>query len=78
VSCDKNIIALVDNVSLLYVNKIASWGDNIYNDIGKLINILQALKKMKLNKHIVRLKDLKNGDIDASNYDKLEKKAKRK
>ena len=77
-SCDKNIIALVDNVSLLYVNKIASWGDNIYNDIGKLINILQALKKMKLNKHIVRLKDLKNGDIDASNYDKLEKKAKRK
>ena len=77
-SCDKNIIALVDNVSLLYVNKIASWGDNIYNDIGKLINILQALKKMKLNKHIVRLNDLKNGEIDASNYDKLEKKAKRK
>ena len=77
---DKNIIPMLDNISRLYVNKIASCGAKICTDWGKktlnLEHIFQALKEMKFDKHIDRLvkdvKDLKNGEIDTSNYDKLE------
>ena len=74
---DKNIIPMLDKISRLYVSKIASKGAEICAKWGKktlnLEHILEALKEMKLDKHIeLLIEHFKNSDIDTTKYDQLE------
>ena len=75
---DKNIIPMLDKISRQYVTYISSYGAKICTECGKktlnLEHILEALKKMKFQKHIEKLVEhlKKNGEIDTSKYDQLE------
>ena len=75
---DKNIIPMLDKISRQYVTYISSYGAKICTECGKktlnLEHILEALKKMKFEKHIEKLVEhlKKNGEIDTSKYDQLE------
>ena len=56
---DKNIIPMLDKISRQYVTYISSYGAKICTECGKktlnLEHILEALKKMKFQKHIEKL-----------------------
>ena len=75
---DKNIIPMLDKISRQYVTYISSYGAKICTECGKktlnLEHILEALKKMKFQKHIEKLVEhlKKNGEIDTTKYDQLE------
>jgi histone H3/H4 len=75
---DKNIIPMLDKISRQYVTYISSYGAKICTECGKktlnLEHILEALKKMRFEKHIEKLVEhlKKNGEIDTSKYDQLE------
>ena len=75
---DKNIIPMLDKISRTYVTYISSYGAKICTECGKktlnLEHILEALKKMRFEKHIEKLVEhlKKNGEIDTSKYDQLE------
>jgi len=79
---DKNIIPMLDKISRQYVTYISSYGAKICTECGKktlnLEHILEALKKMKFEKHIEKLVEhlKKNGEIDTSKYDQLENEKK--
>ena len=79
---DKNIIPMLDKISRQYVTYISSYGAKICTECGKktlnLEHILEALKKMKFQKHIEKLVEhlKKNGEIDTSKYDQLEEEKK--
>ena len=58
---DKNIIPMLDKISRLYVTYISSLGAKICTECGKktlnLEHIFQALREMKLKKHLEQLEE---------------------